>query len=473
MSGDNLRDNLHSEMTASNRPWSSEEIARIFLKLVSDARGADRLVGAILGSDPRFRRDPSGWTASTPPSRSLRDFPILIVDAPAPRTGAPDLCLFVRPHEPRGRPATEIIFIKLDGTGLERIATWLEERICVSYTAARARQQLHRFERSHGLPAASERLLDLDALHRRLGLDLPPALHGRGEEVASVEERFHAIHEALDRILDSKGTCTIEELEENPEEAAGSVAVDFSRFRFGSGLLDLLPSRPGVYKFLGEGGSLLYVGKSRDLHRRVSGYFRPLAPDHGRRSQLLSELRDLSWETTPCELEALILEAETIRGERPSFNQQIALHPSGETVAPVERDLAFVACEGDPLEVSVFLLSQGRAWARARIPRAPVEEALQRSRSVAEAWLSGHPEPSPCLVPIDESEGLLVLRYLRLYRDRLDQVRAGEVAGVEAAAHAISQLATRDRPAWDPWVVRSPGSREMAASHFPDPVVGL
>src|SRR5207247_10760610 len=116
----------------------------------------------------------------------------------------------------------------------------------------------------------------------------------------------------LDAILDRIGSESLDVIEARLEEAEGHASrpVDFTAYGFTREDLSRIPSRPGIYRFLGDEKKLLYVGKSRDLRRRVSSYFRPVAPNHGRRGGLLDVIRDLEWATTPSEREALLLAPE-------------------------------------------------------------------------------------------------------------------------------------------------------------------
>ncbi len=84
--------------------------------------------------------------------------------------------------------------------------------------------------------------------------------------------------------------------------------------------LATLPERPGVYLYRGADGELLYVGKAKSLRARVRSYFQPSAQHPPRVARLVSEVRDLELIVTDTEIEALILEANWIKRERPRFN---------------------------------------------------------------------------------------------------------------------------------------------------------
>ena len=84
-----------------------------------------------------------------------------------------------------------------------------------------------------------------------------------------------------------------------------------------------LPENPGVYQFLDDAGNVLYVGKAKNLKKRVSSYF-VNRKDLGAKTQVLVEqIRKIRTINVDSELESLLLEANLIKKYDPRYNARL------------------------------------------------------------------------------------------------------------------------------------------------------
>jgi DNA polymerase III subunit epsilon len=87
-----------------------------------------------------------------------------------------------------------------------------------------------------------------------------------------------------------------------------------------AGLADELPESPGVYRFYGEAGELLYIGRSNSLRSKILSQL--AAPREGSREQkLAAQVQRVDWRQTAGELGAMLLESEWVRSQQPRYNR--------------------------------------------------------------------------------------------------------------------------------------------------------
>ncbi len=85
-------------------------------------------------------------------------------------------------------------------------------------------------------------------------------------------------------------------------------------------ILNRIPENPGIYQYLDEDGIIIYVGKAKNLKKRVSSYFNKNHDDSPKTRILVRKIRDIKYIVVDTEDDALLLENNLIKQYRPRYN---------------------------------------------------------------------------------------------------------------------------------------------------------
>src|SRR6266481_6283448 len=122
--------------------------------------------------------------------------------------------------------------------------------------------------------------------------------------------------------LEDEDEARLPEAAEEPGEAIGEgpLAVGHAAIE---NAVRLAPTSPGVYRMLNVGNDVLYVGKAKNVRKRLSSYARVNAPQSARILRMIAATVNVEIVSTATETEALLLEANLIKQLRPRFNVQL------------------------------------------------------------------------------------------------------------------------------------------------------
>jgi len=84
--------------------------------------------------------------------------------------------------------------------------------------------------------------------------------------------------------------------------------------------IDSAPTQPGVYQYRDAGGTVIYVGKAKNLRNRTRSYFQEGRPRDAKTTALVRKIADVEFIVTDSDVEALILEDTLIKKLRPKYN---------------------------------------------------------------------------------------------------------------------------------------------------------
>jgi DNA polymerase-3 subunit epsilon len=160
-------------------------------------------------------------------------------------------------------------------------------------------------------------------------------------------------------------------------------------------LCDDLPDGPGIYRFYGEAGTVLYVGKSVSLRSRVLAHFAAHQTD-ARQRKLCQQVRRVDWQETAGELGALLREAALVKALAPLHNRRLRKSEATYTIRASTRadgavDLVALGELGeDPELARCFGLFRSRKDARKAL------EQIARANQLCLKVLLGDTVPGSC-----------------------------------------------------------------------------
>jgi len=207
--------------------------------------------------------------------------------------------------------------------------------------------------------------------------------------------------------------------------------------RLGTDCFESIPVSPGVYRFYNDDGELLYVGKAKNLRRRLFSYKRAKAGQVSRKvGRLISQVEEIVWVETETERDALLLENRMIRGDRPPFNHAnkepetyyyVYLNPNAENGNALEFRLAMrIHKETDPVH-----------WHGCFKGHRMVRQSF--GCLLRMLWMSVHGMSDPMHLPVQLSRNLTPMRYLlplgltdpTTFRRKENPVSIGALDGLE------------------------------------------
>ena len=144
-----------------------------------------------------------------------------------------------------------------------------------------------------------------------------------------------------------------------------------------AGIVDDLPDGPGVYLFYGENRLPLYVGKAKDIRKRVLSHF---SADHASAKEmaLAQQVRRIDWIETAGETGALLKEAALVKELQPSHNRQLRKNEEACTWTLVDEGEGWLRPELTPVAGLDFSL-QNACYGLFKTSR----EALEALRGLA------------------------------------------------------------------------------------------
>ena len=178
-----------------------------------------------------------------------------------------------------------------------------------------------------------------------------------------------------------------------------------------------LPDTPGVYRWFDSAGTIIYVGKAKNLKRRVSQYLRPEDQLDRKTRALVAHIADVDYTPVETEEDALLLENNLIKQLQPHYN--ILLKDS--------KTYPWICIRNEPFPRVVMTRRYVRDGSRWFGPYASVVHAKRLLQLIGQLY-----RPRPCRLPLTE-EGIAAGKFRSCLNFQMNKC-AGACIGLQSKA---------------------------------------
>jgi hypothetical protein len=388
-----VKERIYKYLLEAGRGVSATRILSDVLNVRSpNANSSNSVLAGFLGQDPRFVFTDGLWHLSSLSKEPIRfDFAqavVLHLRSPNRYETLQGLRGTIRWADGRLQEFTALASINI----LRRLRSEIEGHLLVMWSSREFRLW-NKLLRSRNLEAWRGDNLYL----RDLAAKTLKRMHSRlqPEELASELGLSPADEEQPHEMIQYLNACWLLLLDRVPADFRRNLdsvgewindtktAVDFSHFAFGVNYLRQLPSATGVYVMKDFEGTILYVGKSRNLKRRVSSYFSPRALCHPKIARIHEQLHSIEVFKTDNEIDALLMEMRMIKDFRPAINLQTEIHKA-HAGRHEGRNLLIFVVDADQNGVKIYFLRNGIFAGRysASLGRPPSRKLREKLKSL-------------------------------------------------------------------------------------------
>jgi hypothetical protein len=441
--GEAMKEKIFDFIVEQGPGVSSAALVRTFLKADYDNESvASKIISSVLGDDGRFEYVESlGWIIAEKRKKSThllkQKFVIFTANIAEEGKYKGRICVASFNRIINGREESSFQIDPPSGIKIKsarEIILFCQNAILIFFGASSLLRQLQiEVKNKTDTPLDNEYLSLQKVLSSLYGLKRSAPLDDVAKSLGistfsgeSAEMKARALTEIflllLDHLLEA-GIHYVDDLK-ILEEHDGE-EVDFSHFNFDDSYLQRLPETPGIYRFLDERDEPIYIGKAKNLKRRVSSYFLNFSRKPPKIESIHKSLKKIIYEETGSELEALLRESELIQSLRPPLNKQYLVHERVPSYAK-RGNLIILVPEIAAKGLVLYFIKEGTLIKRKKIKKEKTGfqdiRNLLKSKYFSEKKTSKK-QKSSRRTPRDASPDIhmeLISSYLRENKDRLN-----------------------------------------------------